>query len=79
MTFRVTADIKYIDGTLAGLEIPAGFSATYPNRSIANRCSAWLERTMRAKDFVRATGTGAKFNITGRICVERVRPLIFGV
>lgn len=70
--FRVSADIRYMDGTLAGLEIPAGFSCTYQNNMKAYSVAAWLKRVHKAGDFIRATGTGNKYTVTGNVTVERI-------
>lgn len=70
--YRVTADIQYQDGTLAGLLIPAGYGVNYPTRRSAQRCAAWLCKVQREKDFIRAVGTGCKYNIVGRVSIDRL-------
>jgi len=65
--FRVSADIKYLDGWLAGLTIPAGFTATYPNRSRAQSVARFLARVCQSDDFIRATGTGHRYKVCGHI------------
>lgn len=70
MAFIVTADIKYLDGALEGMTIPAGYRVTEPDRSHANRCSAWLSKVQRSNDFIRAVGTGNRYQIVGPIEVR---------
>jgi hypothetical protein len=70
--FAVSATIRYLDGTLAGLTIPAGFRITTPDHASALRTFAWLGRVRRARDFVRATGTGSRYEIVGDVCLERL-------
>lgn len=64
--YKITADIEYLDGTLAGLLIPSGYHVTYPTLESAVRCTQWIKRTMKDKDFVRAYGTGNRY--TFRSC-----------
>lgn len=70
--FRVTADIRYLDGALADLEIPAGFACSYPTRQSAVRASQWLQTVQRTNDFIRATGTGHRYVVTGGVTVDRI-------
>ena len=58
---RVKADIEYMDGALKGVYLPFGYSVGYPNRDSAMRVCRWIERVMRENDFVRATGTGNRY------------------
>lgn len=60
-TFTVTADIRYLDGTLAGMVIPSGYRVTYTDRNGVFRATRWIERVRRDGDFVRATGTGNRY------------------
>ena len=70
MRYQVTADIRYIDGSLAGLTIPAGYRTTWGDRQSASRAAAWLRSVMNSHDFVRACGTGNKYEIIGRISID---------
>ena len=67
MTYRVLADIKYIDGALAGLTIPAGYSAAVPNLQRAIVTCDWLQRVERERDFVRAAVTGNRYTVVGNV------------
>lgn len=61
---RLSADIEYLDGTLAGMTIPDGWHAVYPDGAEVIRAYRWADRTYRAGDFVRATGTGNRYRFT---------------
>ena len=61
--FAVSADIHYLDGALAGLTIPSGFRATYADREEAYRVAQWLQRVWQSRDFIRATGTGSRYEV----------------
>ena len=63
MAYRITADIRYLDGALAGITIPSGYSVTYEDRNAADRCHTWLHRVWREADFIRACGTGNRYEI----------------
>jgi hypothetical protein len=63
----ITADIEYLDGALAGLVIPSGFSIKTPDASVARSTLKFLHRVRREKDFVRAVGTGNRYTIVGEI------------
>ena len=67
MDTRITADIEYIDGPLAGLLIPAGYHVTTCDPSSARRTIAWLLGLARTGDFTRAVGTGSKYRVVGGI------------
>ena len=71
-TIRVTADIEYLDGTLAGMVIPAGYSVSEVDVAHAHRTVTWLKRVQRERDFVRAAVTGNRYRIVGRICADRI-------
>lgn len=62
--FVVTADIRYLDGTLKGMEIPSGFRVTVPSLAHAIRTAKYIETTRRNNDFVRAIGTGSRYVYT---------------
>jgi len=70
--YLVQADIKYLDGALEGLEIPAGFRVTYLNNMRAYSVAAWLKKVHKANDFIRATGTGNRYQVTGNVSVTRI-------
>lgn len=61
ITYTVSADVRYLDGTLAGLTIPDGYAVSYPTRDAADRAAAWVNATRRAGDFVRAAVTGNRY------------------
>jgi hypothetical protein len=61
MAYRIEADIRYIDGTLKDLDLPSGYSVNAPNRASAYRILGWVLRTRAAADFVRAVGTGNRY------------------
>jgi len=77
MKYRVTADIEYLDGTLAGIVIPAGFTTTDPDIHHAIRRVQWLQRVMRENDFIRAVGTGNKYRVVGGIEYREINPLVY--
>lgn len=57
---RIAVDVEYLDGTLAGLTIPAGYAVTVPESSVP-RIMRWIAKVTRENDFVRATGTGNRY------------------
>lgn len=59
--YKVTADITYDEGALAGLLIENGYEVNMPDYKHALRVIRWIEKTMRANDFVRAVGTSQKY------------------
>jgi hypothetical protein len=77
-TFRVAADIEYLDGSLSGLVLVDGFHATFPDRESANRCSQWLCKVAAENDFVRAAVTGNRFKVIGHITNLEMRPCVLG-
>lgn len=64
---RVSADIQYLDGALKGLTIPDGWNATYSadesGRRSAQSAIRFLIRVRREDDFIRAVGTGNRYQI----------------
>jgi hypothetical protein len=70
--YRVSADIKYLDGTLAGLDLPHGYTVTMPTRKLAQRTAMFLERVRQSDDFIRACVTGNRYKVTGYITIERI-------
>lgn len=76
MTYLVTADIRFQDGALAGLLIPAGYSVTVPDERHAIRIASWLTRVHDELDFVRATGTGNKYEVVGNVHYAPMMPII---
>ena len=67
MDTRITADIEYIDGPLAGLLIPAGYHVTTCGPSVAQRIVAWLLGLEKTGDFTRAAVTGNRFRVVGGV------------
>jgi hypothetical protein len=67
--FQVSASIRYLDGSLAGLTIPSGFRITTPDRSRAYSMSQWLSRVQRERDFIRAAVTGSRYEVVGDVAV----------
>lgn len=72
MTYQVTADVKYLDGALKGLLIPSGFRVSYPTHRAAIRAVNWICKTKRESDFVRAVGTGNKYEFASAPQVFRI-------
>lgn len=70
----VQADKHYLDGTLAGMTIPSGFTCTYPTMREAIRVVRWLRKVERDGDFIRATGTGERYRVS-RVTSKTVAPL----
>lgn len=70
MGYRVTADIRYLDGNLAGLEIPAGHCVNYMSREQAQRAAQRIEKTRAAGDFTRAAVTGNRYIFTSPAIVS---------
>ena len=77
MEYHVTADIEYLDGTLRGMVIPAGYSVTLPDERHAQRVVAHLSKVMRSDDFVRAVSTGNRYKVRGGIHSAKLMPLLF--
>jgi hypothetical protein len=67
MTYRVTADIAYLDGPLAGQHISDGHDVTQPTKVAAMRVVRWLQRVRREHDFIRASMTGHRYYVRGNI------------
>ena len=61
MIYRITADIRYLDGNLAGMTISAGYHITTESRGEADRTQAWLNKVRSEGDFIRAAGTGCRY------------------
>lgn len=70
--FIVRADIRYLDGRLSGLLIPAGYRVTVPDRAHASRTARWLAKVRDTGDFVRAVGSGAKYAVVGPVNVDEM-------
>jgi len=73
-SIRVTADIRYLDGVLAGLEIPDGYSVAYMSVYDATKTAKWIESVRAKEDFVRATGTGNRYVFTSRPTITESMP-----
>lgn len=71
-TFRISADIRYLSGALTGLTIPAGYSVTTPDRGRADSIQRWLNKVHTERDFIRAAGTGNRYEIAGNIHREKL-------
>lgn len=63
----VTADIEYLDGTLAGLEIPAGFTVPVSSPRRAVTVARQLAQLRKWGEPIAAAVTGNKYRIVGRI------------
>lgn len=59
--YRVTADIEYLDGNLAGLVLPSGYGVMVPTMRDAQKLRKWVAETSAANDFVRAAITGNRY------------------
>lgn len=59
--FQVSADVKFLDGLLAGLTVPGGQTCTFPDAPTARRHAVWLHGLWTSRDFARSVGTGARF------------------
>lgn len=59
--FTVTADIRYVDGTLADLTISGGYRTNYPDMESAMRAASWITSAFALNDQIKATGTGNRY------------------
>ena len=71
--YQVSADIEYLDGTLAGVQIPSGYSVSVPTSKRAAQVASWLRAVRLNNDFIRAAVTGNRYRVAGRIAVDRVQ------
>lgn len=42
--YRVSADVRYLDGSLEGLVISDGWTTTYPTIELAQAAAQWAKR-----------------------------------
>lgn len=75
MLYTVQADIRYIDGTLAGIVIPGGYRVTVPDATHAARVERNLRRAAINGDTVRACLTGNRYAVVGNILTASVAPI----
>lgn len=68
----VSADIRYLDGTLAGLTIPDGHRVGMPTLHDAIRVAGWLTRVRDSNDFIRAACTGHRYQVVGEIRITDI-------
>ena len=61
MTYQISSAIRYLDGPLAGLEIPDGYSLRVGSIRRAVYIANWINKTRASKDFVRAAVTGNRY------------------
>lgn len=76
MAFKVSADIHYLDGTLAGVDIPAGHFVTFSERGPAEKYARFLQKVRLAGDFIRAAVTGNRYNVTSEPTIEEAGPCV---
>ena len=76
MTYLIQADIEYLDGALAGIVIPAGYSVTVPDLRHAVRVSSHIQRVYFEKDFIRATGTGNRYRVVSNPIYAPLMPIV---
>lgn len=60
---RISADILYLDGPLAGTVIPDGYQVGVAALHQAPRYTTWMERVRSSGDFVRAAVTGHRYQL----------------
>ncbi len=63
MTYRISADIKYLGGSLEGMIIPAGHHVTATTQQEAYRIACFLDKVHRNDDFIRAAVTGNCYQV----------------
>ena len=73
--FVVSADITYLDGSLKGLTIPAGYKVSYPCERLAVKLAGWIDKVRRENDFVRAVGSGWRYVFASKPQVLRILPI----
>ena len=67
MQYRVTADIRYLDGTLEGITVPDGYAVTFKAYRSALSAWRWASKVQRSGDFVRAAVTGSRYRFAGAV------------
>ena len=75
-TYTVTADIRYLDGTLEGVDIPAGHFARGLTHKRACSVASFLTKCHTSNDFMRAAVTGNRYEVTSAASIteeDRVR------
>jgi hypothetical protein len=71
MLFRISADIRYLTGALAGLTIPDGHAVTEPTRTDAMRVVRFLSKVRTDGDFIRSV-TGNRYEVVSEIRIEEI-------
>jgi hypothetical protein len=74
--YEVACDIRYLDGALKGLTIPSGYRCRYPDLTSAHRCVSWVIKIRKSGDFVRAVGTGNRYEFVGEVSMIGMFPNI---
>ena len=69
--YRITADVEYLDGFLAGLCITGGHSYTVPSQELAVSRVRELSELERTGEFIKAAVTGHRYRVSNAR-VERV-------
>lgn len=72
MIYKITADIRYLDGALVGLTIQGGYCVTTPGRDLADQTQEWLIRMCQNQEPVSAAVTGNRYVIAGNIHREKL-------
>ncbi len=70
--YRVTADIQYDVGALAGLYLPAGYSISVANEAQALRLQCWLAKVYASDDFIQAAVTGHRYRVMGGVGYSKI-------
>lgn len=65
MQFRICADIQYVEGVLAGITIPEGYSVTMPDLLTTKRTMDFLDEARLTKEPILAALTGSLYRIVG--------------
>jgi hypothetical protein len=68
---RVCADILFLDGLLAGAEMPGGYSLSAPDMRQAVRYAVRLARMREAGEEVVSAINGTRCRLVGRIEIAR--------
>lgn len=72
--YKVSANIRYLDGVLAGLVIPAGLTMSFPLEGLAHGAACVLTEKCSAGTAIRAIGGGV-YVIDGGVTVTPVLPI----
>lgn len=69
MAYRITADIRFVTGSIAGISLPDGWTVTTPTTDGASHYADWLDDHHRNQTEV--DGVGHRFLVTSFARVER--------